>query len=123
MHLEMDGAECPAPKEFVEQLALAVRFPGPDVSLSILGQELSNLDWLDAKRFGICVTRADLLFAHGNDYMWQYLLELAWNIQKNVEEFGRPAISWLLEMDEGKAQRLQAFFESELGFVVPYLRA
>jgi hypothetical protein len=119
MFLWVDGARCPTPQAFLEQLAQAVQFPGEDLSLNILGQELSNLDWLEAKRFGICVTRADLLFAQGNRYMWQYLLEMARNIQQNVEDFQRPSISWLLQMEKSKSEELQAFFKKELGFVVP----
>lgn len=118
MFLEIDGTQCPTPKDFLEQLALAVQFPGDRLSLNILGQELSNLNWLGAKKFGICITHADLLFARGNLYMWQYLLEMAWNIQKNVEDFNHPSISWLLQMEKSEAEELKIFFEKELGFVV-----
>lgn len=118
--LWVEGAQCPTAQDFIQQLALTVKFPGDELSLNILGQELSNLDWLEAKQFGICITRADLLFAQGNRYMWQYLLEMARNIQNNVEEFNRPPIRWLLQMEQSQAADLQAFFEKELGFVVPY---
>ncbi|MEE3718591.1 hypothetical protein V2H45_17765 [Tumidithrix elongata RA019] len=117
----VDGKKCPTSKDFVEQLALAVQFPGEELSLNILSQELSNLDWFDAKKFGICISDADLLFASGNRYMWQYLLGMAQNIQSNVEDFNRPSISWLLQMEKSKIEELQEFFEQELGFVVQYL--
>ncbi len=121
MALWIDGTRCPMPQDFLEQLALAVHFPGEELSLNILGQELSNFDWLDAGRFGIGITDGAQLFAQGNLYMWQYLLEMAWNIQQNVEEFHRPSIRWLIQVDQKTGEALQAFFESELGFAVQSL--
>ncbi len=117
----IDGAKCPMPKDFLEQLARAVQFPGEELNLNVLGQELSNLDWLDANRFGIGIASGERLFEQGNRYMWQYLLEMAWNIQRNVEDFQRPSIRWLIQIDQSQMSGLQSFLESELGFVVPTL--
>ncbi|HMC98873.1 MAG TPA: hypothetical protein VKH37_01930 [Ferruginibacter sp.] len=121
--LSLDGSKCPTAQDFVQQLAKTVKFPGTEITLSILGQELSNLDWLEGKAFGICITNADLLFKDGNLFQWQYLLEMAWNIQRNVDELSRPPVSWLLQMDEDKIKPLQQFFNEKLAFKVPIIAA